>query len=88
MLTSPDGAYFKVEGHKAQIVVVVGRMHFAPVEYQNPLRYETDKWFCLESAAFLLGPPGDPRKSVDVLLLRGVVSMMFSIESVTLKSVE
>ena len=78
MLSSPDGAYYKIVGDQAQIIIV-GPMHFTPAQYQNALRYETDKWFWIKSAEFLPGPPNDPAKCEGVLL-RGVISLIFTDE--------
>lgn len=69
----PDGAYFKVGGGYAQ-VIVVGVMHFAPGDYLDALNDLLEERFEHYYSTFL-DPPEGPQRNV--VLRRGFINLMF-----------
>jgi len=73
-LRNVDGAYYRVNGEHAQ-VVVIGPMHFTPGEYLDALNELEDDSFRLYHSAFMGTPNLDIR---ELVLRRGFVNLMAS----------
>lgn len=71
--TDADGAYFKIGGGYAQIIVV-GVMHFTPGDYLDALNDLLEERFEHYYSTFL-DPPEGPQRNV--VLRRGFINLMF-----------
>lgn len=70
----PDGAYYSVMGHQAQIIVV-GPMHFTPGQYLDALNDLVSDSFDHDYNAFMI-PPNTIEKQ-KIILRRGFIDLRF-----------